>query len=353
MTSTETVTTAVAQALFHVAADGSVSVVASSLDGREAEAAWLDLVRPHLSFAESIDVSAPLRALSYVVFPGGFAAVLCRTWDPQRPEIVETHALLGEENTVTAELALSTADWPGRPAWPAADRRLPPLAAGELREPVAAGRFRARALAQGDLLAHSLAWLLQSPATPIGFLGCPPPDRTAILWALREIAAPELPGRRWAFATHDDGAVDGGFDAALETMRRLPAQFALQLAGIDRVAAIVAGAILHIGNKRLVLAPIGQRLLGIEQCADRLHHRNVVALGIATHVVRFAHPATFQHAADGAAMVTDKQPIADVQAIAIHRKRFSSHGLLDHQRDQLFGKLIRPIVVRAVGGEGG
>ncbi|WP_410597386.1 hypothetical protein [Amycolatopsis sp. lyj-23] len=212
MTSTDTVTTAVAQALFHVAADGSVSVVASSLDGPGAEAAWLDLVRPHLSFAESIGVSAPLRALSYVVFPGGFAAVLCRTWDPQRPDVVETHALLGEERTVTAELALSTADWPDRPAGPPADRRLPPLAAGDLRQPVAAGRFRARALAQGDLLAHSLAWLLQSPATPIGFLGCPPADRTAILWALREIAAPELPGRRWTFATHDDGAADSGFD---------------------------------------------------------------------------------------------------------------------------------------------
>jgi hypothetical protein len=212
MTSTETVTTAVAQALFQVAAGGVVSVVASSLDGPEAEDAWLGLVRPHLSFAETMYGPAPLRALSYLVFPGGFAAVLCRTWDPQRPGVVETHALLGEEHTVTAELALSTADWPGRPVRPPADRRLPTLVAGDVRGPEAAGRFRTRALAQGDLLAHSLAWLLQSPATPIGFLGCPPGDRIAILWALREIAAAELPGRRWTFATHDDGVVNGGFD---------------------------------------------------------------------------------------------------------------------------------------------
>ncbi|WP_328618144.1 hypothetical protein OHS18_20565 [Amycolatopsis sp. NBC_00355] len=213
MTSTETVTTAVAQALFQVAADGAVSVVASSLDGPEAEAAWLGLVRPHLSFAETIGASAPLRALSYVVFPDGFAAVLCRTWDPQRPDVVETHALLGEENTVTAELALSTADWPGRSARPPADRRLPSLVVGELRDAAAAAaaRLRAQALAHGDLLAHSLAWLLQSSATPIGFLGCAPEDRTAILWALHEIAATELPGRRWTFATHDDGVVNGGF----------------------------------------------------------------------------------------------------------------------------------------------
>ncbi|MGW3992450.1 hypothetical protein ACWEF6_03080 [Amycolatopsis sp. NPDC004772] len=212
MTSTEAVATAVAQALFQVTADGAVSVVASSLDGPEAEAGWLGLVQPHLSFAETISPSTPVSALSYVVFPGGFAAVLYRTWDPQRPGVVETHALLGDENTVTAELALSTANWEDRPAGTPADRRLPSLLAGELREPDAPEQFRARALAQADLLAHSLAWLLQAPDGPIGFVGCPPSDRVAILWALREIAAPELPPRRWTFATHDDGVVNGGLD---------------------------------------------------------------------------------------------------------------------------------------------
>ncbi|MEV6829505.1 hypothetical protein [Amycolatopsis sp. NPDC051102] len=205
MASTERVTTVVAQALFQVAADGAVSVAASSLDGASAEDAWLGLVRPHLRFAETNG------ALTYVVFPDGAAAVLRRTWDLQRPGVVEMHALLGADETVTAELALSTADWKGRPVQPPADRRLPSLSAGELWDPDAAERFRGRALAQADLLAHSLAWLLQSPATPIGFVGCPGADRTAILWALREIAAPELPERTWTFATHD-GAAGSGLD---------------------------------------------------------------------------------------------------------------------------------------------
>jgi hypothetical protein len=55
MKSTETVMTAVAQALFQVTADGSVSVVACSLD---AEGAWLKLARPRLSFVKTIDVSS-------------------------------------------------------------------------------------------------------------------------------------------------------------------------------------------------------------------------------------------------------------------------------------------------------
>ncbi|WP_103350734.1 hypothetical protein [Amycolatopsis sp. CA-128772] len=205
MASTERVTTVVAQALFQVAADGAASVVASSLDGASAEEAWLGFVRPHLRFAETNG------ALTYVVFPGGSAAVLRRTWDLQRPGVVETHALMGADDAVTAKLALSTEDWKGRPVQPPADGRLPALGAGDLWDPDAAERFRARALAQADLLAHSLAWLLQSPATPIGFVGCPAADRTAILWALREIAANELPKRTWTFATHA-GAAGSGLD---------------------------------------------------------------------------------------------------------------------------------------------
>ncbi|MGV9360908.1 hypothetical protein [Amycolatopsis sp. NPDC003731] len=135
MTSTETA--AVAQALFQVTADGAVSVVAPSLDGPEAGAGWLGLVQPHLSFAETISLSSPVSALSYVVFPGGFAAVRYRTWGPHRLGVVETHALLGEEDTVTAEPALSTANWPDRPAGTPA-----------------------------DLLALSLAWPLQALAGP-------------------------------------------------------------------------------------------------------------------------------------------------------------------------------------------
>lgn len=52
MTSTETVMAVVAQALFKVAADGTVSVVACSLDGAETEGACLSLARPHLSLAK-------------------------------------------------------------------------------------------------------------------------------------------------------------------------------------------------------------------------------------------------------------------------------------------------------------
>lgn len=48
-------------------------------------------------------------------------------------------------------------------------------------------------------------------------------------------------------------------NAGLKGFVQLPAQFALDLACVDGVAAIVAGAILHMGGSRFVTAAVGLR----------------------------------------------------------------------------------------------
>jgi hypothetical protein len=62
MTSTEKTTTAVEQALFRRAEDGTVSVVSSSLGGEQAERAWLDLVGRYLPFGTQVNSHAPVHA---------------------------------------------------------------------------------------------------------------------------------------------------------------------------------------------------------------------------------------------------------------------------------------------------
>ena len=49
------------------------------------------------------------------------------------------------------------------------------------------------------------------------------------------------------------------------------------------------------------------------------------------------------------AVILDVQPVADVAAVAVDRQRLALEGVQHHQRDQLLGKLKRPVVVRAVG----
>jgi hypothetical protein len=206
MTSTGMATTALEQAGFRLDGDGNASVVASSLDSEQAELGWLGLINPHLGFVELPDSPSCVHAFSYLVFPGGFAAVLRRTRDADRPDSVNARALLGPASELTAAVALSTVDWPHWGDQPTADRRLPRLRSEEVRVPEARDRLRTRALSRGDMLARSLAWMLQAPRTPLGLVGCPEEDRLALAGALVEIAAPVLPEREWTFSTHADTA---------------------------------------------------------------------------------------------------------------------------------------------------
>lgn len=224
MTSARTVTAVLEQAFLQRFADGTASMLASSLDGGHAERDWTDRLRPRLGIIGAADASRPASALSYFTFPGGFAAVSRRSSNITHPGTAGIHALLGSSQQLTPAVALATRGWPGWQDEPPTDRRMPRLWAHELDAPDAGARLRARALAQGDLLAHSLAWLLQSPKAPLGLLGCPEQDRIALVWALLEIASPLLGQREWSFCTHGD--VENGDPAAITFFDTPPARLA-------------------------------------------------------------------------------------------------------------------------------
>ena len=46
-------------------------------------------------------------------------------------------------------------------------------------------------------------------------------------------------------------------------------------------------------------------------------------------------------------MIGDIQPVTHVQSPAVDRQRTVGEGAHDHERDELFRKLIRPVVIRA------
>jgi len=47
-------------------------------------------------------------------------------------------------------------------------------------------------------------------------------------------------------------------------------------------------------------------------------------------------------------MVLDIQPVSDVGAVAINRQLLALKRVQDDQRDQFFGKMIRPVIIRTV-----
>ena len=72
----------------------------------------------------------------------------------------------------------------------------------------------------------------------------------------------------------------------------------------------------------------------------------------ASDVVGLGDLALVEDKVDGASMVFDIQPVAHVFAFAIHRQRLAVTDVVDKQRDQLLGELLRTVVVRTVGHDG-
>ncbi len=91
----------------------------------------------------------------------------------------------------------------------------------------------------------------------------------------------------------------------------------------------------------------------VEKGAEGVDDVEVGALVVAADVVGFADAAALEHGAEGAAVVEDEEPVADLLAVAVDRQRLALEGVGDHQRDELFGELVRAVVVRAVGDDGG
>ena len=64
-------------------------------------------------------------------------------------------------------------------------------------------------------------------------------------------------------------------------------------------------------------------------------------------------PFGIKHAANGAAVIAHIEPVADLLAIAINRKRLARERVVNDKRNKFFGKVVGAVIVGAVGGEHG
>lgn len=126
-------------------------------------------------------------------------------------------------------------------------------------------------------------------------------------------------------------------------MLGLPTQLAAELGGVDRVAAVVAGAVAH---------PVEVVLVTAERLEDLAKDGDVVLLAIGTDQVGLADAATGQDGPDGRAVVLGVDPVAHVQAVAIELRAHPVDQIRDLARDELLHVLVGPVVVGAAGDGG-
>ena len=81
----------------------------------------------------------------------------------------------------------------------------------------------------------------------------------------------------------------------------------------------------------------------------QLHNFKVGLFVMATYVVHFTFHTFANHQVDSFAMVFHIKPVAHVAAVAVDRKFLSFQNILDDKRDQLFGEVIRAVVIGTAG----
>ena len=113
----------------------------------------------------------------------------------------------------------------------------------------------------------------------------------------------------------------------------------------------MAGAVLDVGDLFLVRLAVGARAELVEDGAQGMDDVEVGLFVPAADVVNLARPARFEDTADGAAVVRDVEPVADLLAVAVDGQRLAGERVVDDQRDELFREVVGAVVVGAVGGE--
>ena len=126
-------------------------------------------------------------------------------------------------------------------------------------------------------------------------------------------------------------------------MRRPPAELALELGGVDGVAAVVAGA---VGDPVEVL---GVAAHGLQ---DHAEHGDVVLLPVGSDEVGLPHAALREDVPDGAGVVLGVDPVADVLALSVELGADAVDDVGDLPGDELLHVLVGAVVVGAVGDRG-
>ena len=141
-----------------------------------------------------------------------------------------------------------------------------------------------------------------------------------------------------------DVPVDGLLQALGEVgVGRPPAELALELGGVDGVAAVVAGA---VGDPVEVLGVLSHRL------EDHAQDRDVVLLPVGPDEVGLPRAALREDVPDGRGVVLGVDPVADVLAAAVELGTDAVDDVRDLPGDELLHVLVGAVVVGAVGDRG-
>ena len=131
-----------------------------------------------------------------------------------------------------------------------------------------------------------------------------------------------------------------------------PAEFALELGGVDGITGIVTEAVGDVGDEVEIFAFLTAKE-SVNGVDDNLDDVDVLPFVESSDVVGFSNGALVEDEVDGTGMVFHIKPVAYVLAFAIYRQRFAMADVIDEERNELLRELVWAVVVGAVGHDGG
>ena len=126
-------------------------------------------------------------------------------------------------------------------------------------------------------------------------------------------------------------------------MNGFPSELLPQLAEVDCITSVMAGAIAH---------PIKVILITTESPKKLLKHGQVVAPAIGPNQVRLPHAALGKDAPDGPRVVIDVNPIANIVSFAIKLRANAIDEVRNLARNELLHMLVGAVVIGAAGNGG-
>ena len=110
----------------------------------------------------------------------------------------------------------------------------------------------------------------------------------------------------------------------------------------------MTGPVGHICNL-IGIRPANRGNQLVKDGAHGQHNLKVGLFRMPADVVTTPHPARFKHAGYGSAMVLYMQPVANIGPLAVDRQRLAVKGIADHQGNEFFRELARPVIIGTIG----
>ena len=105
----------------------------------------------------------------------------------------------------------------------------------------------------------------------------------------------------------------------------------------------------HEADQRAAGQPRGERWGGsVDEVGNGGHHVEIATLRLAADQIGLAGPPARHDLDERRRVIFDVEPVAHVLAAPVDRQRLAAQRLDDHQRDELFGEVVGPVIVGAI-----